>query len=67
MDNLWGNFYQLKHLIRLNQKGLDNYSNNSPIGSFLEFDCDYTDELHDFHNDYPLAGEKIKVTEEMLS
>ena len=25
------------------------------------------DELDDLHNNYPLAGEKIKVTEEMLS
>ena len=33
----------------------------------LEVDLDYPDELHDLHNDYPLAGEKIKVTEEMMS
>ena len=26
-----------------------------------------SDELYDLHNDYPLAGEKIKVTEEMLT
>ena len=32
----------------------------------LEADCDYLDELHGSHNDYPLAGEKIKLTEEML-
>ena len=25
---------------------------------FLEVDLDYTDEPHDWHNDYPLAGEK---------
>ena len=33
----------------------------------LEIDLDYSDELHDLHNNYPLAGYKIKVTEEMLS
>ena len=46
---------------------VDNYSDDSPIGYFLEINLDYPDELHNLHNDYPLAGEKIKVTKEMLS
>ena len=46
---------------------LDNYSNNSRINSFLEVGLDHPDELHDLHDDYPLASEKITVTEEMLS
>ena len=33
----------------------------------LEVDLDYPDELHDFYNDYSLAGEKIEVTQEILS
>ena len=33
----------------------------------LEVDLDYPNEMHDLHNDYLLASEKIKVTEEMLS
>ena len=41
---------------------LDIHSNNSLIGCFLEVDLDYADELQDFHNDYPLSGERIKVT-----
>ena len=40
---------------------LENYSNNSPVGCFLEINLDYPDELHDLHNDCPLVGEK-KVT-----
>ena len=40
---------------------LDSYSNNSPISCFLEVDLNYLNELHDSHNDYPLAGRKIKV------
>ena len=36
-------------------------------GLILEVDLEYPEELHDLHNDYPLAAEKIKVTKEMLS
>ena len=32
----------------------------------LEVDLEYPRELHDIHNDYPLAPEKMKVTKEML-
>ena len=39
----------------------DNYSNNSPKGCFLEVNLAYSDKVHDLHNYYPLAGEKIKV------
>ena len=44
-----------------------NYSDDSPLSCFLEVDLDYPNKLHDLYNDYTLAGEKIKVTEEMLS
>ena len=40
---------------------LDNYSKASPIDYFLVIDLDYSDELHDLHNAYPLASEQIKV------
>ena len=42
---------------------LDNYSNNSTISCFLKVDIDYSDKLRDSHNCYPLASEKIKVTD----
>ena len=44
-----------------------NKSENSLYGYFLEVDLDYPDELHDHHNDYPMAPEKIKIEDEMLS
>ena len=37
------------------------------IGCFLEVDLEYPDELHQLHNDYPLAPEKLAVSIDMLS
>ena len=39
----------------------------SSIGYFLEFDLKYPDELHELHNNYPLAPEKRAVSSDMLS
>ena len=39
----------------------------SNVGYILEFDLKYSNELHKLHNDYPLAPEKIIVTNDMLS
>ena len=44
-----------------------NKSDKSLHGYFFEVDLDYLEELHKKHNDLPMAQEKIKVTEEMLS
>jgi len=35
--------------------------NNRNISCILEVDLDYPEELHDLHNEYPLAPENIKV------
>ena len=42
-------------------------SKKSPIGYFLEVDLKYFDELHELHNDYPLAPEKLGVLSDMSS
>ena len=56
----------------MKQKKIDNldlgkYDKESKKGLILEVDLEYPKELHDLHNDYPLAPEKVKVTENMLS
>ena len=39
----------------------------SPIGYFLEDGLEYHDELHELHNDFPIASEKFAVSNDMLS
>ena len=52
-----------------NFDGFDVMSSNakSDTGYILEVDLDYPDELHELHNDYPLAPEKLAVSNYMLS
>ena len=52
---------------QINKINLSKYSENSKKGLILEVDLTYPEELHDLHNDYPLAPEKVKVGENMLS
>lgn len=56
----------------MTQKQIDNidlakYKEDSKNGLILEVDLKYPQDLHNFHNDYPLAPEKVEVTDSMLS
>ena len=58
----------------LNKKQFDKFDVNlieyNSIGRYIyisEVDFEYPDELHDLHNDYPLAPEKLKINRNMLS
>ena len=51
----------------INTIDLAKYKEDSKKGVILEVDLEYPQELHDLHNDYPLAPEKMKITKEMLS
>ena len=42
-------------------------SKNSLYGCILEVDVEYPNELHNLHDDYPLALEKLEITYVMLS
>ena len=46
---------------------LDSYLEDGAKVCFLDVDLDYRDELHAFHNNYPLAAKKTKVTKELMS
>ena len=43
------------------------YKTDDKKGLILEVDLEYHQELHDIHNDYPVAPEKVKVSNNMLS
>ena len=44
-----------------------NKSDDSLYGYFLEVDLEISEELYDHHKDYPMAPEKIKIEDDMLS
>ena len=60
----YGGFKSLKNI-----DGFDMMSviEKGSTGYFLEVDRESPDELHELHNDYPLAPEKLAVSIDMLS
>ena len=46
---------------------LDKYDDDSLRGCVLEVDLEYPKELHKWHNDYPLAPDKLEIKKEILS
>ena len=63
---LYGSFKWLSDE-ELNKIDLGKYKEDSREGLVLEVDLEYPNDLHELHNDYPLAPEKIKVSKNMLS
>ena len=76
MNNLYGcamsqylpysNFKWVKNIDKIKQK-LMNIKSNSSTEYILEVGLEYLQELHDIHNDYPLAPEKFNIPKEWLS
>ena len=50
----------------INTFDVNSIGENSSDGYILEVDLEYVDELHELHNDYPLASEKLKISHNML-
>ena len=52
---------------QINKINLAQYNEDSNKGLLIEVDLEYPKELHDLHNDYPLAAERVCVNKHMLS
>jgi len=52
---------------QIDKLDLGKYTDDSKTGLILEVGLEYPHELQDLHNDFPLAPEQVKVTENMLS
>ena len=74
MNNLYGwkmsqhlPYEGLEWLKNVDEFDVMSISEKSPIGYFLDVDLEHPDELHELHNDYLLAPEKIAVSSDILS
>ena len=74
MNNLYGlamseclPYGEFKWLKIVDEFDVISVSEKSLIGYFLKVDLKYPDELHELHNDYPLAPEKLAVSSDKLS
>ena len=60
-------YKEFEWLENIDEFDVNSINEKSEIGYFLEVDLKYPNELHELHNDYPLAPEKRAVTNDMLS
>ena len=60
----YGEFKWLKNVDELDIMSI---IEKSDVGYILEVDLKYPDNIHELHNDYPLAPEKLAVTNDILS
>ena len=74
MNNLYGwamseylPYEEFQWLENIDEFDINSINEKSDTGYFLEVDLEYPDELHELHNDYPLAPEKLTVTNDILS
>ena len=74
MNNLYGwamsehlPYCEFKWLKNVDESDVMSISEKSPLGYFFEVDHKYPDELHELHNDYPLAPERLAFSIDMLS
>ena len=72
MNNLYGwamseylPYEGFKWLKNVDKSDLMSIKEKSPIEYFVEVDLEYSDKLHELHNNYPLAPEKLVVSSDM--
>ena len=51
----------IKDTSQLNEDFIKNYNQESDKGYFLEVDVQYTEKLHELHNDLPFLPERMKI------
>ena len=54
------NFEWIKHTSQFNEGFIKNYNEKSYKGCFLAVDVQYTEKLHELHNDLPILPERMK-------
>ena len=74
MNNLYGwamseylPYKEFKWLKTIDKFDVTSINEKSLIGYFLEVELKYPEELHELHNDYPLATENLAVSTNMMS
>ena len=60
----YGGFKWLKNIDKFDIMSI---SDKNPVGYILEVDLEYADELHELHNDFPLAPERFAISNDILS
>ena len=72
MNNLYGwamseylPYEGFKWLKNVDKFDVMSIKEKSPIEYFVEADLEYSDKLHELHNNYPLAPEKLVVSSDM--
>ena len=55
------NFEWIKDTSQFNEDFIKNYNEESDEGYFLEVDVQYTEKLHELHNDLPFLPERMKI------
>ena len=73
MNNLYGSAMseylpheEFKWLKKVDEFNVMSINEKRPIEYLLEVDLEYSDKLHELHNDYPLAPETLAVSSDML-
>jgi hypothetical protein len=61
------NIHEIRNQFEVEFFNVEDIPDDYKKGYFLEVDLEYPKELHDLHNDYPLAAESMKIEDDQLS